>query len=47
VYIMARDFHSQALCSDGSLWSWGSGTSGELGNGAFNNSAVPVQVSTY
>jgi alpha-tubulin suppressor-like RCC1 family protein len=47
VYIMARDFHNEALCTDGSLWSWGSGTSGELGNGAINNSAVPVQVTPF
>ena len=46
-YIMARDFHNEAICTDGSVWSWGSGTSGELGNGTWNDSAVPVQVSAY
>jgi len=47
VYIMARDFHNEAICSDGTLWSWGSGTSGELGNGGTSNSAVPVQVTQF
>jgi len=44
---MARDFHNEAICTDGSVWSWGSGTSGELGNGTTSNSAVPVRVATY
>jgi len=26
------------------LWSWGSGSYGELGNGNFNDSFIPVQV---
>jgi len=43
-YIMTRDFHNEALCDNDTLWSWGSGLNGELGNGAKNNSAVPVQV---
>jgi len=42
--ITGRDHHSQALLSDGSIWSWGSGENGELGNGAFQNSATPVEV---
>jgi uncharacterized repeat protein (TIGR02543 family) len=46
-YIMGRDFHNEAICTDGSVWSWGSGTSGELGNGTTSNSAVPVRVTTY
>ncbi|HET9655778.1 MAG TPA: putative Ig domain-containing protein, partial [Kineosporiaceae bacterium] len=32
-----------ALKSDGTVWSWGAGTAGQLGNGALGNSAVPVQ----
>ena len=47
VYIMTRDFHNEALCADGTLWSWGSGDNGELGNKTVNNSAVPVQVNPY
>lgn len=34
-----------ALKSDGTVWAWGKGTSGELGNGTNDNSNVPVQVS--
>ena len=47
VDMTARDFHNQAILSDGSVWSWGSGLSGELGDGNFVNSAVPVQVSAF
>lgn len=35
--------HTAALKSDGTVWSWGSGTSGEMGNGSNENSLVPVQ----
>jgi alpha-tubulin suppressor-like RCC1 family protein len=31
VWLMARDHHTQAIKSDGSVWSWGSGEQGELG----------------
>jgi alpha-tubulin suppressor-like RCC1 family protein len=34
-----------ALRNDGTVWSWGFGTYGQLGNGATANSTVPVQVS--
>jgi alpha-tubulin suppressor-like RCC1 family protein/6-phosphogluconolactonase (cycloisomerase 2 family) len=34
-----------ALKSDGTVWAWGSNSSGELGNGGNANSDVPVQVS--
>lgn len=30
--------------SDGSVWTWGAGSSGELGNGGVADSAVPVKV---
>lgn len=36
--------HSLALKSDGSVWTWGSNSSGELGNGTTSNSFTPVQV---
>jgi alpha-tubulin suppressor-like RCC1 family protein len=34
-----------ALLSDGTVWAWGAGESGELGNGTTVDSDVPVQVS--
>jgi alpha-tubulin suppressor-like RCC1 family protein len=33
-----------ALADDGTVWAWGSGTNGELGDGSFANSTTPVQV---
>jgi alpha-tubulin suppressor-like RCC1 family protein len=37
--------HSLAVKSDGTVWAWGRGIEGELGQGAFADSATPVQVS--
>ncbi len=36
--------HSLALCSDGTIAAWGFNEDGELGNGSFSNSRVPVTV---
>jgi alpha-tubulin suppressor-like RCC1 family protein len=36
---------SFAVCNDGTVWAWGYGVDGELGNGTATNSSVPVQVS--
>jgi uncharacterized repeat protein (TIGR02543 family) len=49
VDLTSRDFHNQVILTDGTVWSWGSGLSGELGNGLpsngiLANSAVPVKV---
>ena len=38
--------HSLALCSDGTLASWGNNDNGELGNGSTVTSFVPVAVTT-
>jgi alpha-tubulin suppressor-like RCC1 family protein len=35
--------HSLALRSDGTVWAWGLGNPGQLGNSATFDSAVPVQ----
>jgi alpha-tubulin suppressor-like RCC1 family protein len=43
--IRGGDFHSLARRSDGTLFAWGLGTQGQLGNGKTNSSSVPVQVS--
>ncbi len=41
----AGQYHSLALCSDGTLTAWGYNTSGQLGNGSTSNSLVPTAVS--
>jgi len=41
--VAAGSNHTVALKSDGTLWAWGNGLSGQLGNGTDINSNVPVQ----
>lgn len=41
----ASNSSSYAICTNGTLWAWGSNNSGQLGNGSFINSFFPVQVS--
>jgi len=36
--------HSLALKNDGTVWAWGSNVSGQLGNGTYTGSNIPVQV---
>ena len=38
--------HFLALCNDKTVQAWGTGTDGELGNGTFNDSNVPVTVNS-
>lgn len=45
VAIAAGSYNCMALCSDGTLASWGQGNFGQLGNGGTTDSLVPVQVS--
>ena len=47
VSITGRDHHNQAIRSDGTVWSWGSGENGELGNGTTQNSANVVQATGF
>jgi alpha-tubulin suppressor-like RCC1 family protein len=42
--ITAGDEHTLALRTDGTVWAWGSNDIGQLGNGSFQNSSIPVQV---
>jgi alpha-tubulin suppressor-like RCC1 family protein len=42
--IAAGATHSMALKGDGTVWSWGLNSSGQLGNGSTTNSSTPVQV---
>lgn len=43
--VAAGYVHSLALTSDGTVWAWGLGRYGALGNGGTANSATPVRVS--
>lgn len=44
IKVEAGHTHTIALKDDGSVWSWGSNSYGELGNGTFEDSTVPVKV---
>lgn len=44
VAIAAGGYHSLALKSDGTVWSWGSNFAGEIGDGTISVRATPVQV---
>ena len=37
--------HSLALREDGTVWAWGKNDKGQLGNGTYENSTAPMQVS--
>src|SRR3990170_7413761 len=39
--------HSLALRNDGTVWAWGYNINGQLGNGTFTNSNVPVPVTSF
>ena len=41
VQVAAGDYHSMALTATGGLYSWGEGSSGQLGHGDKENLAVP------
>ena len=42
--IAAGDRHSVAIRGDGTLWAWGTNSSGQLGDGTTDSSPVPVQI---
>lgn len=44
--ISAGGYHSLAIKSDGTLWGWGTNSSGELGTGTMTNSLIPIQIGT-
>jgi len=44
-YIFAGNGSSFAIDTDGNLWAWGNGQSGQLGLGTFNNRLTPYMVS--
>ena len=44
VAISAGNAYATALLQDGQIWDWGLGGAGQLGDGSFASSSVPVQV---
>ena len=44
IEIAAGAYHNLALAKDGTVWSWGYGSNGGLGNGKTSNSSLPVKV---
>ena len=44
--IAAGEFHSVAIKTDGTLWSWGLNDKGQLGDGTTINKNVPTQIGT-
>src|SRR5579871_5716309 len=44
IAISAGNFHSMALAADGSVYTWGRNSHGQLGTGDFNDYYAPVQV---
>ena len=44
VSIRAGAYHSLAVKSDGTVWTWGHNNDGQLGNGVITDSSTPVQV---
>ena len=44
VAVSAGDYFSLAVMSDGSLWAWGAGDKGQLGDGATTDRNIPTRV---
>ena len=44
IQVSAGESHCVALKADGTVWAWGRGLEGQLGNGKFKNSTIPVKV---
>ena len=42
--VASNSFNSIALMSDGTVWTWGDNTYGQLGNNSVTPSSMPVQV---
>ena len=40
--VSAGNVHTEAIKTDGTLWTWGTGTSGQLGNASTTNRSTPV-----
>ena len=44
IQVAAGAYHNLALAKDGTVWAWGYGSHGELGNRIMSNSSLPVKV---
>ncbi len=44
IAVSGGGFHSMALMSNGTVWTWGDNSYGQLGDGTTNNRSSPVQV---
>lgn len=44
IAIASGTWHSLALKSDGTVWTWGRNNYGQVGDGTFSNRKTPVQV---
>jgi alpha-tubulin suppressor-like RCC1 family protein len=42
--VLAGGYHTLGIRSDGSLWSWGFNSDGQLGDGTTTNRLAPVRV---
>lgn len=47
VKIQSGEQHTMAIADDGTLWGWGSNTSGELGMGTSSHVNTPTQIGTF
>ncbi len=45
--VAAGNNHSLALDGDGTVWAWGDGSSGQLGNGSGNSILLPAKVKNF
>jgi alpha-tubulin suppressor-like RCC1 family protein len=41
--VSSGSYHSAAIKTDGTLWTWGSGAYGQIGDGTTTNKSSPVQ----
>ncbi|TEB08065.1 Regulator of chromosome condensation (RCC1) repeat protein [Pelotomaculum schinkii] len=46
VYVAGKDRHTVAIKNDGTVWAWGDGAQGKLGDGSTETKYTPVQVSS-
>ncbi len=46
VNIVAGEYHSLLLSSDGTLWAWGKNSYGQLGDGTYGDKNIPTQIGT-